>query len=84
MATKKKPPKRMTSAQARNKRKSLKRQGKSGIVIKPQNKGKFERWCKAHGFGGVNARCIAAGKKAGGAAAKMANFAQSARTKFNH
>ena len=35
---------RMTNKQARAKRKRLKKQGKSGIVIKPQNKGKFTRW----------------------------------------
>jgi len=68
---------------ARAKRKRQKAAGKSGIVIKPQNKGKFAAWCKSHGFGGVNARCIAAGLKAGGSAAKMANFARNARTKFN-
>jgi hypothetical protein len=71
----------MSKAAASSKRKALKKQGKSGIVIR--NPGKFGAWCKAHGFGGVNARCIAAGLKAGGSAAKMANFARSARTKFN-
>ena len=50
----------MSDKAARAKRKREKAKGKSGIVIKPQNEGKFTAWCKAHGFGGVNARCIAA------------------------
>jgi hypothetical protein len=76
MATKK-----ISLSAARAKRKSEKAKGKSGIVIR--NPGKFTAWCKAHGFGGVNARCIAAGLKAGGAAARMANFARNA-AKFHH
>lgn len=71
------------NARARAKRKQLKKQGKSGIFIKPENEGKFTEWCKSHGFSGVNAECIAAAKKAGGSAAKMAVFAQNAK-KFKH
>ncbi len=58
-------------------------QKKSGIHIKKSHEGKFTAWCKAHGFGGVNARCIAAAKKQGGAAAKMAVFAQNSK-KWDH
>jgi hypothetical protein len=71
--------KKMSNEAAARKRKALKKKGKSGIVIKPQNKGKFTSWCKAHGYGGVNSECIAAALKAGGAAAKMANFARNAK-----
>jgi hypothetical protein len=84
MAEKKAKKKSMSDAQAKTKRKKLKKEGKSGIVIKPQNEGKFTAWCKSHGFPGPNSSCIAAAKKAGGAAAKMAVFAQNAKTKFNH
>lgn len=38
--------------------------------------GSFTRWCKAQGYGGVTAECIAAGKRAKSAAIrKKANFA---------
>jgi hypothetical protein len=83
MAKKTSSKKSMSDAQAKAKRKSLKKAGKSGIVIKPQNEGKFTAWCKRHGFSGPNSDCIAAAKKAGGAAAKMAVFAQNAK-KFSH
>ena len=52
---------------------------KSGIHIKPSMKGTFTKWCKAHGYGGVNSSCIAAGKRAGGRIAKKAIFAQNAK-----
>ncbi len=38
-------------------------------------KGKFEKWCKAHGFKGVNQACVNLAAKTGGHAAKMALFA---------
>lgn len=44
-------------------------------AVSEKTEGDFGRWCKRHGFGGVNAQCIAAARKAGGRAAKMANFA---------
>lgn len=70
----------LTDKQARAKRKRLKKKGKSGIVIKPQNKGKFTRWCKANGFPGPNSRCIAKARKSSNASVrKMANFAASAK-----
>lgn len=77
MATEKK----MTNAQASRKRKALKKKGKSGIVIKPQNKGKFTAWAKAHGM--TVSQAIAAVKKNpnkySAAVRKMANFAANAR-----
>lgn len=73
--------KRMTNAQARAKRKRLKKQGKSGIVIKPQNKGKFTRWASARGMSVSQAisRVRANPKKYSASVRKMANFAASAR-----
>ncbi len=57
-----------------------KRKKKSKIYIKPSRRGAFTRWCKAHGFGGVNARCIRAGLKSKDPRVrKMANFARNAR-----
>ena len=46
----------MSSRTAAAKRKRKKRQGKSGIVIKPQNRGKFTAWAKRHG--GLGGRSI--------------------------
>jgi hypothetical protein len=46
-------------------------------VKKRGTEGSFGRWCASHGFGPkVNARCIAAGLKAGGAIAKKAAMAK--------
>jgi len=42
--------------------------------------GSFTAWCKAHGYGGVTAGCIAAALKKGGKLAKKAAFAKAART----
>jgi len=72
-------------ARARTIRRRLKRQGKSGIYIKPSKRGSFTAWCKRRGYGGVvNSRCIAAGKASGNAAIrKKATFAANAR-KFKH
>lgn len=50
-----------------------KRMKKKGTV------GSFTRWCKQHGYGGVNSRCIQAGLNAGGKIAKKAAFAKAAR-----
>ncbi len=45
--------------------------------------GRFMAWCKAHGFGGVNAACIAAAKKTGDKEViGMAVFAQRAKKGF--
>lgn len=80
MATKK-----MTNAAASRKRKALKKKGKSGIVIKPQNRGKFTAWAKARGM--TVSQAIAAVRKNPNkyspAVRKMANFAANAR-KFKH
>jgi len=59
-------------------------QKKSGIHIKPENKGKFTAHCKNKGFGNVTTACIEEGlasKSAG--VRKMANFARNAR-KWKH
>lgn len=54
--------------------------GKSNIRIKPSNKGKFTRWCKRQGYGGVTAACINKGKNSKSASVrKMATFAKNAR-----
>lgn len=53
---------------------------KSRIHIKPSRRGSFTRWCKAHGFGGVTASCIAAGKRSKDPRIrKKATFAANAR-----
>ena len=70
-------------ASARQIRKRAKARGKSGIYIKPSKRGSFTAYCKRKGFGGVTSACIAAGKRAGGAIAKKANFAANAR-KWKH
>ena len=41
-------------------------------------KGKFTAWCNGRGHSSVNQACINAAAKAGGNAAKMANFAVNA------
>lgn len=64
----------MSDKQARAKRKRLKKQGKSGIVIKPQNKGKFTRYKKRTGK--TTAQAL---KSKSAKVRKMANFARNAR-----
>lgn len=54
---------------------------KSGIHIKPENKGKFTKYCKGKGHKSVTTECIEEGlasKMAG--VRKMANFARNARS----
>lgn len=50
----------MSADAAKKKRKKLRSQGKSGIVIR--RPGSFTAWCKRQGFGGVTSACIAKGK----------------------
>lgn len=73
--------KKMSDKAATAKRKRLKKKGKSGIVIKPQNKGKFTAWAKARGI--TVSQAIAAvrknPKKYSASVRRMANFARSAR-----
>lgn len=76
----------MSDKTAKVKRKKEKAKGKSGIVIKPQNKGKFTAWAKAHGFKSVSAAAsavLANKEKYSPAVVKMASFAKSAK-KFKH
>lgn len=55
--------------------------GKAKIRIKPENRGKFTSWCKRNGYGGVNSKCISAGKNSSSASVrKMATFAANARS----
>jgi hypothetical protein len=57
---------------------------KAKIHIKPQNKGTFTKWCKSNGYGGVNSKCVAAGKKSSNSKIrKKATFAANAK-KWNH
>lgn len=59
---------------------------KSKIRIKPQNKGKFTRWAKRHGYKSVQAAASAVLKnksKYGPGVIKMANFARNA-SKWKH
>lgn len=75
----------MTSKQAASKRKSLKKKGKSGIVIKPQNKGSFTAAAKSSGMS-VQQKAASVLKKGSGASAAMkkkANFARNA-AKWHH
>lgn len=44
-------------------------------AVPESNEGKFAGWCKRNGFEGVCQECINKAAKAGGHAAKMANFA---------
>jgi hypothetical protein len=54
------------------------------IHIKASHVGRFTAWCKAHGYGGVTAAAIAAGKRSKDAAVrKQATFAGNAK-KFKH
>ena len=54
---------------------------KSGIHIKPENRGKFTAWCKSQGYKGVTNECISKGKNSKNPATrKRATFAQSARS----
>lgn len=46
------------------------------IKIDPKQKGSFTKWCKSHGYGGVNQKCVNAAKNKGGRVAKKAVFAQ--------
>lgn len=66
MATKAKPKK--------NKKKWIQKAAKS--MKKRGTEGSFTAWCKAHGFKGVSAECIAAAKKASPAIRKKAAFAK--------
>ena len=68
----------MSKETARRKRKALRRQGKSGIVIRKP--GSFTAWCKKNGFSGPSAACIAKAKKSKNPAIrKKAVFAQNAK-----
>ena len=50
---------------------------KSGIHIKPENKGKFTKYCKSKGHGSVTDACISEGLASKSAAVrKRANFAK--------
>lgn len=73
--------KKMSNKAAAAKRKRLKKQGKSGIVIKTQNRGKLTRWAKARGWtvSQAIARVNAAPGKFSPAVRKMVNFAKNAR-----
>jgi len=54
---------------------------KSGIHIKPENKGKFTSYCKSKGYGGVTGECIEDGLASKSAAVrKRANFARNAKS----
>jgi len=57
-----------------------KKESRSGIEIKPENKGKFTAWCKRQGFGGVTQECIRKGLKSDDPGVRrMANVARNAR-----
>jgi len=64
----------MTNKQARAKRKKLKKEGKSGIVIKPQNEGKFTAYKKRTGK--TTAEAL---KSKDPKVRRMANFARNAK-----
>lgn len=50
---------------------------KGGIFIKPENKGKFTKWCKSQGFNSVNCACIRKGLNSKSVSIrKQANFAR--------
>lgn len=55
-------------------------QAAAARMKKKGTEGSFTAWCKRHGFGGVNERCIAAALKKGGTIAKKAAFAKAARS----
>jgi hypothetical protein len=68
----------MSLTAARRKRKTARKRGKSGIVIRKP--GSFTAWCKRQGFSGVTSECIAKGLKSKNAAIrKKANFARNSR-----
>ena len=57
---------------------------KSGIHIKPENKGKFTKYCKSKGHDSVTDTCISEGLASKSVAVrKRANFAKNAKT-FKH
>jgi hypothetical protein len=69
----------MSSKTAKAKRKSLKKEGKSGIVIKPQNKGTFTAAAKKSGKSVQGkAASVLADPNASPAMKKKANFARNA------
>lgn len=69
----------MSDKEARAKRKSLKKQGKSGIVIKPQNKGKFTASAKKAGKSvQAHASAVLNNPNASPTEKKRANFARNA------
>jgi len=71
--------KKMSDAAAKRKRKSLKKQGKSGIVIKPQNKGKFTASAKKAGKSVQGqAKAVLDDPNASPTQKKRANFARNA------
>jgi hypothetical protein len=73
------PKKTMSSKTAKAKRKSLKKKGKSGIVIKPQNKGKFTASAKKAGKSvQAQASAVLADDDATPTQKKRANFARNA------
>ena len=60
--------------------KMLKAGGKSGIHIKENMEGTFTEWCGRHGYDGVTAECISAGKSSNDPRIrKKATFAANAR-----
>ncbi len=53
---------------------------RSGIYIKPKNRGTFTAYCKRNGYGGVTSECIAKGKKSPNSKTrKRATFAGASR-----
>lgn len=69
----------MSNQAAKAKRKRLKKQGKSGIVIKPQNKGKFTASAKKSGQSvQAHAASVLANPNASPTEKKRANFARNA------
>jgi hypothetical protein len=70
----------MSDKAAKAKRKRLKKEGKSGIVIKPQNKGKFTASSKKAGQSvQAHAASVLASSSASPAEKKRANFARNSR-----
>ena len=56
---------------------------KKKINIKPENKGKFTKYCKSKGYKSVNKKCIEEGKKSPNPKTrKRATFAENAKYKF--
>ncbi len=74
----------MSDKAARAKRKALKKKGKSGIVIKPQNKGKFMASAKKAGQSvQAHAHAVMNNPKASAKQKRRANFAIQAK-KWHH